>query len=352
MLLSRNDLREHIKRRDFAPVYVLFGPETYLRDLAIKTLTDKSFEPSDFRDFNEAAFSLDSSEDGLQKAIAAANQMPMMSNRRVVRVTEVRISQTGARDTITEADESALSAYLENPAPETVLILVADELNGVRKMGKILREKAAAVEFTRLDDRELADWARKRALDAGATIDEINLRLLLSKVGFEVRRLANEISKLAVASLPSGLVTAELIESLVPDTHEMSNFELTDHLVAGRGDKALKSLRKILDDGAEPLALLGLISYNFRRLLIAKEMMERAAPRQEIASVVKLYGRGQDEFFAAARRANRLGLRDAVERIAKTDLAIKTSVGGGAPQGPRMQIEVLVCSLATNLNGA
>lgn len=351
MLLSRNDLREHLKRREFAPVYVLFGAETYLRDLALRTLADRVFAPGDFRDFNEAAFSLDSSEDGLQRALAAANQMPMMSTRRVVRVTEVRVSQAGKGDTITEEDEATLAAYLDNPAPETVLILIADELNGVRKMGKFLRERTAAVEFTRLDDRELADWARKRALDAGATIDEINLRLLLSKVGFEVRRLANEISKLAVASLPSGLVTAEMIEALVPDSHELSNFELTDHLVAGRGDKALKSLRKILDDGAEPLALLGLISYNFRRLLIAKEMMERSAPRQEIASAVKLYGRGQDEFFAATRRANGDGLRLAIGQIAKTDLAIKTSVGGGAPHGPRMQIEVLVCSLAGSLNG-
>jgi DNA polymerase-3 subunit delta len=350
MLISRNDLREQIKRRELAPVYVLFGPETYLRDLAVKTLTERAFDPGDFRDFNEATFSLDSAEDGLQRALAAANQMPMMSTRRVVRVTEARVSQAGKGDTLSENDEPALSAYLANPAPETLLILIADELNGVRKMGKLLREKAAAVEFTRLDDRELADWARRRAAEAGATIDELNLRLLLSKVGPEVRRLANEISKLAVASLPSGLVTAELIEALVPDSHELSNFELTDHLVAGRGDKALRSLRKILDDGAEPLALLGLISYNFRRLLIAKEMMERSAPRQEIASAVKLYGRGQDEFFAAARRADREGLRSAVEQIAMTDLAIKTSVGGGAPHGPRMQIETLVCSLAGSLN--
>ncbi len=138
-----------------------------------------------------------------------------------------------------------------------------------------------------------------------------------------------------------------MIDALVPDSREISNFDLTDHLVAGRKSQALTALKKILDDGAEPLALLGLISYNFRRLLIAKDMMSRSAPRPEIASAAKLFGRGQDEFLAAARRADQRKLVLAIERIAKTDLAIKTSIGGGGPTGARIQIEILVCDIAS-----
>lgn len=345
MVLSREDLRERLKRRDIAPVYVLFGPETYLRDLAVKTITDLSFAAGDFRDFNETVFSLDG-EDNLQRALGAAEQLPMMASRRVVRVDQVRISATGFRDTINEDHEPSLSAYFSNPSPSTVLIFVADELNGVRKMGKFLREKTTAVEFARLDDKQFAEWARKAITDADAEIDENALRYLLSRVGSDVRRLSNEINKLAAAALPNKMITTELIDALVPNTRELSNFDLTDHLVAGRNRQALSALKKVLDDGAEPLALLGLISYNFRRLLIAKEMMERSAPRQEIASAVKLFGRGQDDFLAAARRADRHKLAKAIQRIANTDLAIKTSIGGSGPSGARQQIEVLVCELA------
>ena len=39
-VLTRDDLRDQLKRREIAPVYVLFGAETYLRDLAVKTIAD------------------------------------------------------------------------------------------------------------------------------------------------------------------------------------------------------------------------------------------------------------------------------------------------------------------------
>ncbi|MEQ1604461.1 MAG: DNA polymerase III subunit delta [Pyrinomonadaceae bacterium] len=326
-------------------MYVLFGQETYLRDIATRFITDRAFAPGDFRDFNETVFSLDG-EDNLQRALAAAEQLPMMATKRVIRVDNVRVSATGFRDTINEDHEATLSAYLANPSPSSVVIFVADELNGVRKMGKFLREKTTAVEFTRLDDKQLAEWARKAVGEAGAEIDEVTLRLFLSRVGADVRRLSNEINKLAAAALPEKRITAELIDALVPNSRELSNFDLTDHLVAGRKGKALTALKKILDDGAEPLALLGLISYNFRRLLIAKDMMDRAAPRQEIASAAKLFGRGQDEFLASARRVDKEKLVNAIQLIAKTDLAIKTSIGGSGNAGSRLQIEMLVCELA------
>ncbi|MGE3466890.1 MAG: DNA polymerase III subunit delta [Pyrinomonadaceae bacterium] len=327
-------------------MYVLFGPETHLRDLAAKTIVNLSFGDGDLRDFNESSFSLNT-EGNLQRAIAAAQQLPMMASRRVITLTELRISATGVRDTITEQHESAISAYLNDPSPHAVLIFVADELNGVRKMGKLLREKAVAVEFKSLDERDMAVLARRIAAKAGAEIDDTTVRQLIARIGPDVNRLTNELNKLAAAAMPSGRITADLIEALVPNSHEISNFDLTDHLVAGRRAKALSALKKILDDGGEPLALLGLISYNYRRLLMAKDLMSRGADRGEVAKVVKLRYSDQEPFLAAARRADLDRLTHAISRLADTDVAIKTSIGGSGPAGARQQLEILVCELAT-----
>ncbi|MEJ7622653.1 MAG: DNA polymerase III subunit delta [Pyrinomonadaceae bacterium] len=346
MVFSRDDLRNQLRRREIAPVYLLFGAETHLRDLAAKTIADRSFGESDFRDFNDAEFSLNT-EGNLERALAAAEQLPMMSSRRVIRITDVRVSATGLRDTVTEAHESTLSAYFADPAPHAVVIFVADELNGVRKMGKFFREKTTAVEFAALDDRQLSEWARAKFGDAETQIAERLLRLLIQRVGPDVRRLNNEIQKLAAGAMPQRVVNAELIEQLVPNTREIENFDLTKHLVAARGAQALTVLKKILDNGTEPLALLGLISYNYRRLLMVKDLMSRGVDRGEVSRVVKLRYGDQESFIAAARRATSASLKRAITRIADTDLAIKTSRGGGGPAGARMQIEMLVCELAT-----
>ena len=106
MIFSREDLRNQLRGRQFASVYVLFGPETHLRDLAAKTIAGLSFAPGDLRDFNETTFTLNT-EGNLERALAAARQLPMLAARRVVRITDLRISASGYRDTLTEAHESA-----------------------------------------------------------------------------------------------------------------------------------------------------------------------------------------------------------------------------------------------------
>ena len=78
---------------------------------------------------------------------------------------------------------------------------------------------------------------------------------------------------------------------------------------------------------------------------MAKDMMAQGSDRRDVASVVKLRYNDQEPFFTAARRAKSSNLTKAIQRLAETDLAIKTSVGGST-SGARMQIEMLVCELA------
>lgn len=345
-IVTTDALRNSLRHREISPVYVLYGPETYLRDLAVKTISDRSFDEGELRDFNESDFTLNT-EGNLSVALAAAEQLPMMARRRVIRITDVRVGSTPLRDTLREDDEATLSAYLANPADFSVVIFIVDELDKRRKMTKVLTERSIAVEFQDLKDHELTKWARGKIAEAGSQMDDAALRLLVSLTGADVRRLTVEIEKLSTAALPDKFISAELVGSLVANAREISNFDLTDHLFAGRRGPALKTLKKILDDGGEPLALLGLISYNARRLLMAKEAMSQGADRGEVARIAKLRYSDQESFMSTARRADAAKLSRAVELLAKTDVAIKTSIGGPGPPGARLQIEMLVAELAS-----
>lgn len=345
-VLSRDDLRSQLKNGEFAPIYTLFGAESYLRDLAAKAITDMALAGSSLREFNETEISL--SHSPIQHALASAEQMPMISSRRVVKITNVIVSATGTKDTLKEADEDSLNAYLDSPSATSVLIFVADDLDKRRKISKLLLEKSVAVEFKALEDDELAKWAKTKLKELNAEVDERALRHLIGLVGNNVRRLTNEIEKLAVAALPDSLITSELIESLVPDSRELSNFELTDYLLSKNKTRALQILKKILDDGAEPLMLLGLVASNFRRIFMSKELMRQGVERREVARILRLPYSKQEDFLATARRMETAKLAWIMKRISETDIAIKTSIGGGGTAGSRLQIEMLVCEI-TNL---
>jgi len=341
--ISVDDLRNQLKKEIIEPVYVLYGAEAFLRDRASSTIVNRSFQPTDLRDFNYDEFSLNDRQ-GIGAAITAADQLPMMSLKRVVRVNDIRVAATANRDTLKESDEEVLARYLANPSDSTTLVLVADELNGNRKLTKLFKKHAVTVEFNRLDNADLPAWIRRTAQDLDTRFDDRAIRRLIDLVGPNLQRLSNEIAKLSAAALPSKVVVYELVEDLVASSHELENFALTDAIVSGRGRQALAAMKKILDDGAEPVALLGLISYNFRRLLMAKEMMEQGRERQQVASILKMRYRDQEDFLAAARRIDRKRLLGFFDQLRATDLAIKTSVGGG-PAGSRMQIEMLVCEI-------
>lgn len=340
-VLNRDELRNQLKKREFAPVYLLFGAETYLRDLAAKTITELILADSTLREFNETEFSLGNFEQ-LQYALASAEQIPMISSYRVILITDVIVSANSKKDTLYEEDEDILIRYLNNPAKTSVVIFLADEIDKRRKISKLLLTKCVAVEFAELNDNELFDWAKSKLKDLNTQADERALRHLVALVGNNVRRLTTEIEKLSVAALPDTLITFELVESLVPNSRELSNFELTDYLLSKNKVRALEILKKILDDGAEPLMLLGLIANNFHRLLLSKELMGQGVERREVARIMKLpYGK-QEDFLATARRADSVKLTRILQRIFETDLAIKTSQGT-----PRLQIEMLVCELAS-----
>ena len=335
-VLTREKLWGELKAKRIAPLYLLFGAEDYLRDAAARRIADEALRGAGLREFNEASFSLASAD--VQQAIAAAEQLPMMSERRVVRITDF--------GKLREADEGALLRYLARPAGSSVVIFVADELDKRRKLSKTLLEACVSVEFATLTDSELAAWARDHLKKLKADADERTLRQIVALVGTSVRRLVNELDKLATAALPGGHITMDSVDALVGRSRELSNFELTDHLIAKDRKGALRTLRRLLDDEAEPLMLLGLIASNYHRLALAKELMAAGRPKEEVFRLVPMPFNKREDFLATARRTDPADLARRINRIASTDLAIKTSLGGGGVRGARLQLELLICELS------
>jgi DNA polymerase-3 subunit delta len=335
-IITRDELKRDIRGGQIGPLYLLFGPEDYLRDSAARVIADAVLKDAPLREFNESAYSLSSVD--VQQAIAAAEQLPMMAPRRVVRVTDF--------SRLRESDEEALVRYVARPAEMAVVVFVADELDKRRKLSKTLLEACASVEFAQPSDTEAVGWARDRLKQLKATADERALRQLVALAGTGLRRLATEVDKLATAALPLGHVTVELVDELTGRSRELSNFELTDHLIARDRRRALQTLRRLLDDGAEPVMLTGLLASSYHRLALAKDLMSRGAPEQEVFRVVSMPFNQRKEFLATARRADADELARRIRRIAEADLAVKTSLGGSGAKGARLQLEMLVCELS------
>jgi DNA polymerase-3 subunit delta len=328
--LSRTELERSL-RESPQPLYLLLGTERFLRDTTARAITEAALHGTLLREFNEASFNL--ARDSVQSAIAAAEQLPMMSDRRVVRVRDF--------GRLRENDEETLVRYLNNPAPATVMIFLADDLDKRKKSSKALLDNCVVVDFPPLKDAEAKAWARARLKELKVTADDAVLSEIISLVGTDVQTLFNELDKLASAVADTGRITAAAVDELIGRSRELSNFELGDHLLANNRKRALETLHRLLDDGAEPVMLIGLIAGNYHRLALAKHLLKKGG-REEVFRNVNLPPFKRDAYIANLQRNDAAKIARGLQLTAAADLAIKTSQAT-----PRLQLELLVCELAS-----
>lgn len=326
---SPKDLTQSLKQGTIAPVYFLFGPEAFLRDEAARAIADETLQGSLLREFNESSFNL--LTDDVRDAVAIAEQLPMMSSRRVVRIRN--FGKLG------EADEDMLLRYLARPVETTVVIFTADDLDKRKKLAKSLMA-GAAFEFQPLKTNELQTWIRSHLKRQRVEIEPAALQRILEIITSDLHMLTNELNKLAAAALPSGRITAELVDGLISRSREHMNWELSDQIVAGNRRAALKTLRDLLDDRVEPVMLIGLLAGTYRRMALAKALLADGASPGKIFSEVRMPPFKQSAYLAMLNRTDSRTMAQKIRRVAEADLAIKTSKAT-----PRMQIEMLVCEL-------
>jgi DNA polymerase-3 subunit delta len=334
--LTRVELDRSLATGRIYPLYLLVGPETYLRDEAGRNITAVALSGTLLREFNESVFSLVS--DSALAAIAAAEQMPMMSERRVVRIKDFA--------KLRETDEQIIARYLDRPAESTVMIFVADDLDKRKTLTKTLLSNCAVVEFPAVKDAEAKTWARTRLKELKTTADERVLTDVVRLVGTNLQTLNSELDKLAAAAVETRQITAELVDQLIDRSRELSNFDLGDKLIAGDRRGALEALHRLLEDEVQPVMLVGLIASNYHRLALAKEFLKRGA-RDEVNRLIYGPPAKRDAFMNTLQRSDAGKIARGIQLIAAADLAIKTSLAGGGSKGARLQLEVLVCELAS-----
>lgn len=326
---ARKDLEQSLKKGQIEPFYFLYGAETYLRDQAVRAIADAALQGTLLREFNDSSFNLLNND--VRDAIAAAEQLPMMSERRVICLRNF------AR--LRENDEEILLRYLERPVETSVVLFVGDDLDKRKKLGKKLMAGAGAFEFQPLKTNELPAWIKTHLKNINAEIEPQAISRLIEAAS-DLSTLTNELNKLAAAALPSGRITADLVDQLVSRSREHMNWDLTDNIVSRNRRAALKVIREFLDDGVEPVLLTGVIAATFRRMALAKALHSRGASPGEIFSEVRVPQFKQGAYLSMLNRMDSATMSRILQRIAETDLNIKTSKAT-----PRMQMEMLVCEL-------
>jgi DNA polymerase-3 subunit delta len=188
-----------------------------------------------------------------------------------------------------------------------------------------LAQQSGVVHFAGLDKNNLQPWIVRRAKEAGANIEPSAAALLARLVGPHLRTLNNEIEKLALYVGDQRPIQKADVDLLVPYTEEAERFGMSNAIGQRDARRAYDQLHKELDEGKNPMAILGSIAAQIRALIEVKDMAERGMSPAEIARL-----KGWRSDYAAKARLKEAAnfsmarLEQILEMLLELDLAIKT----------------------------
>jgi len=166
-------------------------------------------------------------------------------------------------------------------AKDIIVIYEKDKVDERSKLFKVLKKEAKCQEFDLLQGAMLKKWIEQEFEKYGAKISLDAENLLLEFAGNDLWKLGSEIKKLSDYK-GSTLIKREDIELHVRPKIENDIFKTIDSLASNNKKQALDFLHKHLEGGDSPLYLLSMISYQFKNLLIIRELVDQQRPYADI----------------------------------------------------------------------
>src|SRR6266568_9073791 len=342
--ISANELLSRLEKGKAIPAILLLGEEPYLRDRCRALLMEK-YVPEAARAWAVSRYSADRGE--TQAALEQAQTMAMLSPIQVVFLEDAEAIESLGEKSRDEAVER-LTAYLEDPAPFTVLVIEATQLDQRMKWGKLLAEKTLVVECglgENLNERQAAAVALARAMakEQGVEFERGAAEDLAEFVAADLMRLKTEIDKLATFAAGRKQIRREDVRALVVSEKTTTVWELADMLASRQGKKALEFLDRLLREGEEPLQMLGAMTWMYRKLIEASEV-KGVANGWQAARALGMRP-GQAELAVQnARKISKVRLLDGLRTLQQADDRLKR---GG--EDARAVMEFLVTELTSQM---
>lgn len=190
--------------------------------------------------------------------INACNQFSFFDENRVVCVHN-KLKE------LSKAEQKSLQDYINNPNQNCVLIII-DDLNS--KAFDFL--KGVELVDCKASESYLIDYIKTEFKNNGKQIENVVCKKLSDYCLSDLVRINIEIKKICDYLQNDDQVTSQIIDLLVSQETELQVFALTDALGYKNKDKALYTLKKMLDENEAPIKILGLINGQFRRMMFAK----------------------------------------------------------------------------------
>lgn len=312
MRLRFDQLAGHLSRQ-LAPVYLICGEEPWQLGEAARMVRERARGLGFEREILDQEANFDWSA-----LAAAADALSLFASRRLIdlRLGTASLGQEGG---------AAVRRYCERTSPDTVLLMVAPQLDRKDLKARWAQEVervGALVQVWPLEGKRLVTWLEERLGVAGFKPAPGVAGLLAERVEGNLLAAAQEVEKLRLLREPGALDEAGLLAAIC-DSARFDLFDLTDAALAGDRARVARVLSGLAGEGTAPPLVLWVLARELR--VLAAVAYARDQGQDPVRTLVeqRVPESRHPPVLRALRRLPLARVQALLRRCAEADLAVK-----------------------------
>ncbi|QCR32949.1 DNA polymerase III subunit delta [Lysinibacillus sp. SGAir0095] len=316
---------KEIKNGQIAPVYCIYGDESYFVDETIKRIKEAINTTEEAE-----VITFDMDESPVDLVIDEADTFPFFSERKLViakNASFLKASEKGKEKI--EHDLKRLENWLAHPSDFSVTIFIApyEKLDERKKITKAMKEKSLLLHAETPKENDLATWIRSEVKSFDKSIADDAVDKLVEMVGANMLQLRIEIEKMALYLGEEGQITVHLVEELVAKTLEHDAFKMLNAYLSRNVSEALQIYHDLLRQKEEPIMLVGLLASNIRTMNNVYYLQKKGYHPNQISKQLKIHPYRVKLMLENRQRPNEERLLKALKNLSEIDLKLKSISG-------------------------
>lgn len=290
-------------------IILLYGKDTYRLRQKIEEII------SEYQKKNPSGLNIKflGEKETFKDVIDEDKQVSMFNEKRLIVVKNIFSSES--------LKSELLGKYEKISSSDNIFIFYQEGEIKKKEKAFDLFSKNKTQEFTPLSGKKLFTWIKKEFEKNNTEADEDAVSSLAEIGGGDLWRIKNEVDKL---SLYKKRITKKDTEDFVKKDVTINIFQTIEAIADKNKEKAIFLFYDHLEKGDNPLYILSMIIYQFRNLIIIKDLIEKKYPYNTMISKSGLHPFVFRKAYYQANKFSLESLKEIYDKLFLTDLKIKT----------------------------
>ena len=301
-------------------ITLIYGLESFLIDEEIKKLSHHFLETDGpINQYNLT-------ETSITDLLMDASTVSLLEPKKVIIGYEALFMTGSTRKVNINHDLDALAQYIDNPNPNTLIILVvaSEHLDERKKIVKIFKNKRLTLEKNKLNDYDLKTYIKNIFLAEHFKIDNHVIQLLLNRVGDNLYILNSECDKLLLYKWDEKQIDEEDVLNITTKGLDNDIFCLVDAIVKNDIKQSLEIYHSLLKLGEEPIKIIVLLANQFRLMYQTKRLYQMGYSEHDTALKLSVHPYRIKLAAKQSYQYSQEALLNLLSSLGELDMLIKT----------------------------